>query len=170
MKLTLREKLVLLFHHELKDKFSLNDYRFDTTFAGAMLFEMLELKCLNITQGKLIVIGNSKSLSKDLKKVYKKIKSKVKPKKVCYWVALLSENSKKYRKYILKQMSKEKLLTIEKKRYLFFFEKEITHLLIPDLREEIVNDLRAVLMEDKKPTYDEMALICLIDSADVYRL
>lgn len=170
MKLTLREKLVLLFHHELKDRFNLNDYRFKTTFAGAMLFELLEMKRLNIVDGKLVTLANSKDLSKDLKKVYKKIQAKDKPKKVCYWVAKFSENSEKYRKYILKKMSSEGLLTIEKKRYLFFFEKEITHLLKTDLRDQIVNELRAVLMEEKRPNYNEMALICLIDAADVYRL
>ena len=73
MKLTLREKLVLLFHHELKDRFNLNDYRFKTTFAGAMLFELLEMKRLDIVDGKLVTLANSKGLSKDLKKVYKKV-------------------------------------------------------------------------------------------------
>lgn len=170
MKLTLREKLVLLFHHELKDRFSVNDYRFDTAFAGAILFELIALKQLEISKHKLVTIGNAKGLSKDLKEVFKLIEKNEKPKKVCYWVAYISERAKSFRNATLKQMAKEDLLTVEKKRSFFFFTKETTHLNNSAIRQEVFQDLRAVLLDGRKPTYDEMALICLIDSADVYRL
>lgn len=170
MKLTLREKLVLLFHHELKDRFSVNDYRFDTAFAGAILFELIALKQLEISKHKLVAIGSAKGLSKDLKEVYKLIEKNEKHKKVCYWVAYISERAKNFRNATLKQMAKEGLLSVEIKRSFLFFTKETTHLHDSSIRQEIFQDLRAVLLDGKKPSFDELALICLIDSADVYRL
>lgn len=170
MDLNLREKLILLFHHEMKDKFCITDYRFDTAFIGAMLFELWLLEKIEIIDDKIKCVSNKSGLSKELKEMYLKIKSKDKQKKISYWVVKLLTKSEKYRKITVKEMSEKGLLELQEKKYLFFFTKQITHLPNPTVREEIVNKLRSCLLEETPASFDDLALIGLVDATNVYRL
>ncbi len=170
MDLTLREKLILLFHHELKDKFCINDYRFDTAFIGAMLYELVLLKKIEIQDDFIKCIGKKEGLSKDLKDMFSRIKSKDSEKKISYWVVKLLTKSEKYRNRTVASMCEKGLLEISEKKYLLFFKKKTTHLINPEEREKIVNKLRLCLLESEPATFDDLALISIIDAANVYRL
>lgn len=170
MELNLREQLILLFHHELKDKFCINDYRFDTAFIGAMIFELIELGKIEIKDDKIKCISKKDGLSKDLKEMYLKIKAKENNKKISYWVDKLLVKSEKFRKCTVKDMSQKGLLELSEKKYFWFFTKQTTHINDSKIREDIVNRLRACLLDDAPPTYYDLALIGLIDATNVYRL
>lgn len=170
MELNLREKLILLFHHELKDKFCINDYRFDTAFIGAMLYELVVLKKIEIQDDLIKCVGKKDGLSKELKDMYARMKSKKSDKKISYWVVKLLTKSEKYRKTTLKSMTEKGLIEIVEKKYLLFFKKQTTHLTNPVVREEIVEKLRACLLDNVPASFDELAIISIIDAANVYRL
>ncbi len=124
MELNLREKLILLFHHELKDKFCINDYRFDTALIGAMLYELILLKKIEIIDDMIKCVGKKDGLSKDLKDMLSRIKSKEKQKKVSFWVVKFLTKSEKYRKIIVNSMCEKGLLEITEKRHLIFLKNK----------------------------------------------
>ena len=67
-------------------------------------------------------------------------------------------------------MIEKGLLEITEKRHLLFFKKKTTHLVNPIEREGIASKLRACLLDNAPASFDELALISIIDSANVYRL
>ena len=112
---------------------------------GVILLDLSLEGTINIEAGKLILKSTETKLSLVHKKVLKQFEKSTKTRKIKTWISRLLKYSTRYQKEILLALERKGYVKIEQRKFLFFNYYK-TRLTNTTVREQIINEVRDVIM------------------------
>ncbi len=119
--LTFSEELFLLTMSERKSSVAVSSAQaLPAALVGAMLAELLMIGKIMLEDGeKVLIVSRSKTENECFNHILTKIQKAKKPKKLTYWIEILSTKSKKLEKSLVDSLIAKKVLKEKKKKLLW---------------------------------------------------
>ena len=168
MELNIAEKFLLLAHHPNKGRFLISGIMINYGLIGALLLELSAAGKLSVRDKELVL-----KIRHDSDPVFSEIISTIgqatKPKKMKYWISKLSRKSNRFRKEILQNLEKKRLVRIKHKKFLGLIPYKLSYLTGTKTRDKIIGELKNVVFHPKELTAEEGALLGLTVACKMYR-
>lgn len=171
MNLNLIEKFILITLDSKKGKFLIDSLSLNYGIAGAILLEMSELNKIAIKNKRLVLLDSKLTNDIIIDACIKIIQKSKKNRRTKYWINKIGNNSSGFKKLILDDLNKKRLLKIDKSTFfwgLFSFYK------YPQINtkpvDEIKNRLRIIVLENEKPELESVLLLSLMNSCKLTRI
>jgi len=145
MKLTIAERFLVLTHKTEKTGFNLGGPQFTMGLIGAMFLDLFQNKDINILDKKLICLTQYAAQSAHPQIVAEILKSK-KTRKIKDWFSRLNVKANKFKIAVLDGLVKQRIIEIEKKKFLGLIPYKVTHLINKPLQAEILREIKNFIL------------------------
>jgi hypothetical protein len=169
MELSTAEKFILLVHHPAKARYLVAEQKRNAGIAGAMLLDLTLDKKIEIVDHRIRVRSHTTKISPAHILVLRKLTDSGREKKARSWISNLTLRGGKYRRILIENMQKKRILKLERKRFLFIPYIK-TRLLNPKKHAELVKQIRSVILEKQQIDNEMSAILSLIDGTKTYRI
>jgi len=169
MELNIAEKFLLMAHHPTKGRFLISGIMINYGLIGALLLELSAKGKISI-RDKRVVLKSRRDENAILSEIISTIGQATKPKKMKYWISKLSRKSNRFRKEILQNLERKKLVRIKHKKFLGLIPYRLYYLTETKTRDKIIGELKNVIFHPKELSAEEGALLGLIEACKMYRI
>ncbi len=170
MNLNTTEKFLLIAQHPTKGKFIISDTHINYGIVGALLIEMTLDNKIIIEENKLILKSHKSSKDPIVSEISKIIKNSKKPRKIKYWVSKLENKSRKYKWIFLNKLEKDRLIRIEKKKFLRLFSYRRCYLIERKTRDDMIKQLKEGVLYKKELCNENIVLLGLIQATGMHKI
>jgi golgi phosphoprotein 3 len=169
MNLSVAESFVILVIKPDKGRVYIRNNSFYYSLTGALLMDYLENGEIKVEDKRLIpFFKKSDEPLHDF--IEQKIMKSDKSRKISYWIETLSLKSKPMFKEIIFSLEKKGIIRIEHKKFLGIIPYKNYWFTDLSERENLVENLRNVLIYDRKATNKEVMLLSLVKTSGAYSL
>ena len=170
MDLKLYEQFLLFSLDKIKGKFLVDSLALNYGLAGAILFQLSESEVIRFENKKLIYDFKKVTEDKILEDAIELFKKSKKLRSVKYWVNKLGSKSSFYKKQILNDLINRKIISIQKKKFLWIFT--FTYYPIVDYTDmaQLKTKLVDIVLNFKKADLESVLLLSLIHSCKLTRI
>lgn len=169
MEKKIAEKFLLLALHPEKARYKIGSQHLSAGLIGAILFDLTLDKKLSI-EGKFLKPLVSGVKADDAHGIIlKKILEREKPRKIKNWVSRLNTKSRKYRFMIFEEMERKRLVSVERKKFLFIPYK-VARLRDIKNRNRLMGDLRTLVLDKKRLNDENAALLSLAYACKMHKI
>jgi len=165
MDLKLYEQFLLFSLDKIKGKFLVDSLALNYGLAGAILFQLSESEVIRFENKKLIYDFKKVTEDKILEDAIELFKKSKKLRSVKYWVNKLGSKSSFYKKQILNDLINRKIISIQKKKFLWIF----TFTYYTDMAQ-LKTKLVDIVLNFKKADLESVLLLSLIHSCKLTRI
>ncbi len=170
MKLNTTEKFLLIAQHPTKGKFIISDTHINYGISGSLLIEMSLDNRIIIEENKLILKSHKSSKDPIVSEISAIIKNSKKPRKIKYWVSKLENKSRKYKWIFLNKLEKDRLMRIEKKKFLGLFSYRRCYLIERKTRDDMIKQLKDGVLYKKELSSENIVLLGLIQATGMHKI
>ncbi|MCJ7448242.1 MAG: GPP34 family phosphoprotein [Bacteroidales bacterium] len=169
MELSILKQYVILAINPDKGKVSVDGIRFRYTLSGALLMDYLEKGEITM-ENKLLILSFRKNgdpahdLYADL------ITKSSKTRKISFWARRLADRSRYIFRETVSSLEKERILRCEHKKFLNLIPYNRYWFIDKRLRINIIEELRGVLLYNRKATIKQSMLLGLIKASEAHNL
>ena len=167
MELNLIEKLTLLALDDEKGTLVADSTIFSYAIGASVLLELLLNNKIDISKSKIHVVDKKKTDNSILDNYLNILIDSTKEKSLSNWIEIFGNKAKQIKLDTIDNLIKANILTKKEQRFLWVFN---THK-YPTQNAKPENELRKrineIILNDKKPTLNEVLLISLIDSCGI---
>jgi golgi phosphoprotein 3 len=166
--LSLPEKIILL---ALNDKgwFGSSESIIKFGLAGAILFELVQLKRIEIKDGLIYVIDPKPTDVAVLDKVLDLLKSSKKMRGVRAWIQRIAYRKLMLRKQVLKQLMQKKAITKEEFSIMMVFYQTKFPILNGEMKQQIIEYLSERIMADQILLDQDLMLLVVMKNCKLIR-
>lgn len=166
--LSLPEKIILL---ALSDKgwFGASESIIKFGLAGAILFELVQLKRIEIKDGLIYVIDANPTEITALDKVLDLLKSSKKLHGLRAWIQRIAYRKLMLRKQVLKQLMQKKVIAKEEFSIMMVFYQTKFPIVNKEMKQQIVEYLSGHIMEDKILLDQDLMLLVVMKNCKLIR-
>lgn len=168
MYLNISEKFLLLALDVEKGKFKPFNKTIKRALSGAILLELTHLNDIIFDNNHFFADTLTKPKDIIFQDIQKEISKSLEPKSINYWVEHLTCNIKKPKHNIINSLVFKGVLRKECKNILFVIQSTIYHLSQYTVRRAIVNELRDIVLKDRKPIEEELLLLAIMYISKLY--
>jgi hypothetical protein len=169
MDLSIAELYVILALNPEKGRVSINDLHFRYTLTGALIFDLLEQGEIS-TDNKRIVPSFRKT-GNPLHDIFaEKIMKSSRNRRISFWIKRLSTKKRFILTEIISTLEKEKILRIERKKFLNIFPYYRYWFIDNSVRSKLIEILRGILVYGRQPGKKDIMLLGLVEASRAYRL
>jgi hypothetical protein len=169
MEIRLTEKFLLTAQNPGKGKFLINDFQLNYGIVGAILMEMTFDNKISIDKDKLLLKSFKTSSDPVISQVEKAIKNSKKLRKLKYWISKLEKGARKYKWIFLEKMEKEKLVRIEKRKFLGLITYRQCYLVDRKMRDGLIKQLKEAVLYKKGLNEENIVLLGLVDACGLHK-
>lgn len=170
MQLNLIEKFLLIALDAKKGKFVIDSLSLHYGIAGAILLELSEMNKIEIDNKRLVLVDDKFTNNEVINASIKVIKKAKRKRTAKYWVNKIGNSASRYKKQILKDLSGKNVLSIHKKSYFFgLFNFYSYPLLDRKYKDDIVDHLLGIVLDNKKADLESVLLLSLLNSSKLSR-
>ena len=170
MQLNLIEKFLIIALDAKKGKFLIDSLSLHYGIAGAILLELSEMNKIEIDNKRLLLVDDKFTNIEVINASIKVIKKAKRKRTAKYWVNKIGNSASRYKKQILKGLSGKNVLSIHKKSYFFGLFNFYSYPLIDrKYKDDIVNHLLAIVLDNKKADLESILLLSLLNSSKLSR-
>jgi hypothetical protein len=169
MTLTTAERLIVLAHHPEKPRFVVPEQLRNVGIIGSILIDLSAEERLKIEGGKIIVKHTNTNLPEPHRLMLQKIHQSGKKRKVKSWISRTVQAPRKYRRGILKSLERKGIIRMEEKRFLFF-KYFVTYLIKTSLREQMIQEIRGVIFENKQPDKEISMILGMLQACKMHKI
>jgi len=170
MQLNLIEKFLIIALDAKKGKFLIDSLSLHYGIAGAILLELSEMNKIEIDNKRLLLVDDKFTNIEVINASIKVIKKAKRKRTAKYWVNKIGNSASRYKKQILKGLSGKNVLSIHKKSYFFGLFNFYSYPLIDrKYKDDIVNHLLAIVLDNKEADLESILLISLLNSSKLSR-
>ena len=171
--LILPEKFLLLAHHPRKGKFT--DSRMSADYVkygviGAIFLDLSLAGAIDLENKVIRVKGKKEGLYPEAEEILQRMQKSQKPRKAKYWIRKMGSRGNRYKKRMLQRMEDQRLIRIEKKKFLGLIPYQKTYLLKPDQRHKMLLRLRNIVMGRQKADNEEAMLLGMIQACRIHKI
>ncbi len=167
--LTTAEKLIIIAHHPDKGHFMVSAQYLGYGIAGAVLTDLASAGLITMT-GKLITTGSGVSRNDRLTdEVWAMIAGSPKARKAEYWISRIANRYNRYLKYILHDLEKRRMLTVEEKRFLGLIPWRKSYLVETSTRDNLLRQLKSDILSYRHDAGSSLPLAGLIEACHMHR-
>lgn len=163
------EKFLLLIQHPEKSRFIFPFRGRDAGFIGAILLDLLHDGAIDVENGRLIMQSTDTGLSPAHSQVLEQIRGSARTRKAKTWIMRLSRKSRRYIREIQGGLESKKMIRLEHKKFLVF-RYTGSKLMRPDIRKQIIYDIRDQLFHPKPVSEEKSLILAVIDACGLYSL
>ena len=168
-KLTIAELLLILAHRPDKPGYFNSQHVINIGLVGAILLDLTDENCLHLNNARIEIVKRKSELTPIHQQLLDYLANSTRKRKVKRWISRISNSAGKYRKAIIKQLEQKRFYQIEQKSFLGI--KYINAQLLKTMeRERLVQALRSVVFEQKKPDHQQVSLLSLIKACGIYKI
>ena len=169
MELNLPETFLLLSLKPNKPGFLIPTEKLNPGMIGAIFMELSLKNMMEIKDKQLIIKKLPKNLDYPFDEIVSRIFKSKKEKKIKSWISLFSHRGRKYRTHILRDLEKKGLIRITEKKFLFIPYKSAS-LIKKGIREDIIANLRTVLLKGKNINNQSASILSLIQACKIQKV
>ena len=168
MELNLPEAFLLLSLLPDKPGFLISTEKLNPGIIGAIFMELSLKNMMEIKDKRLIIKKLPKNLDYPFDEIVSRIYESKREKKIKSWISIFSHKGRKYRMHILRGLENKGLIRITDKRVLFFPYKSIS-VVKKRVREDIIVNLRGVLLKGKDINNQTASILGLIQACKIQK-
>jgi hypothetical protein len=169
MKLTIAESFYILIHHPEKPRIVVTEAVRNAGMIGAIFLDLSVDGNLSIENGLIRVKSLKTKLPPAHVEVLNKITDSTKLRKPKSWISRFTQTAGKTKRSLVEELEKKGLLEVEHKRFLFIPYIR-TWLSKPEKRENLIQDLRAIVFRDKEFDGQYASLLGLVQACKIHKL
>ena len=169
MKLTIAESFYILIHHPEKPRIIVTEAVRNAGMIGAIFLDLSVDGNLSIENGLIRVKSLKTKLSAAHVDILNKITDSTKQRKPKSWISRFTQTAGKTKRSLVEELEKKGLLEVEHKRFLFIPYIK-TWLTRPEKRENLIQDLRAIVFGNKESDGQYASLLGLIQACKIHKL
>lgn len=168
MELSTAEKFLLLAHHPEKGRFLISEIMINYGLPGAFLMELSVKEKISIRDNRL-VLKSRKDSDPVLAEVIRIIGQSGKPRKIKFWLQRLSRKSRAFKKILLEDMTRKKIIRTEPKKFLWISYRNYY---VRDLstREQLKKELKQAILKAEKLPVEQAVLLGLIEACKMHKI
>lgn len=171
MELHLFDKFILLALDQKKGKFLIDSFTLNYGLAGAILLELSELNKIEVKNRKIVVVDHKLTKHQLIDASIKLINKSKKSRKPRYWIYKIGNKSSGFKKVILHDLHKKKIVRIEVGSYLWGIIKIKKYPVVNSHEiDEIKDRIRKVVLDKLKPDVEVILLLSLLASCKLTRI
>jgi golgi phosphoprotein 3 len=170
MELSTIEKFLLLAKHPYKGRFMISDLHIHHGIIGIIFLELHLEGVASLENDKVIVKDDASTGHPFGVDFLERIKKSRRPRKLRNWIIKLSGKASAIKWLCLQAMEKKGLLSIEKKKFLFFIPYRKTYLLEHITREQLIEHLKACAFKQKDPQQDDILLLGMAEACQMHKI
>jgi golgi phosphoprotein 3 len=169
MDFSVAELFVILSIRPEKGRVHLRNNSFYYSLTGALLLDYLENGEIKVENRRLIpFFRKTHDPFHDI--IEERIMKSDKNRKISYWIEILSTKSKLAFKEVCNSLTKKRIIRIEQKKFLGIIPYKSYWFTDLSERDNLVENLRNVLIYDRKATNKEVMLLSLVKTSGAYSL
>jgi hypothetical protein len=169
MELSILKQYVILAINPDKGKVSVNGIRFRYTLSGALLVDYLEKG--EITMENNLLIPSIRKNGDPVHDMYADLIMKSsKARKISFWARRLADKSRYIFRETINSLEKDRILRCERKKFLNLIPCNSYWFIDTRLRINIIEELRGVLLYNRKATVKQRMLLGLIRASEAHKL
>ncbi|WP_215225454.1 GOLPH3/VPS74 family protein [Echinicola shivajiensis] len=170
MELSIAKRFLLLAQHPEKGRMLISGIHLQFGLAGALLLQMSMEDKLTIKDELLYIKKGAQFHDLKLREVAELIQSSRKPRKMKYWVHKIGHKASRWRYFYYDQMAQERLIKVEKKRFLGFIPYTQTYLLNSQLRNKMIQELKSEIFRKKDIVPENMSVLGLVEACKMHNV
>lgn len=129
MELSIAKRFLLLAQHPEKGRMLISEIHLKFGLAGALLLQMSLDDQLSIKDEVLYIKKGSQYADPKIREIAAMIQQARRPRKIKYWIHRIGQKASKWRLYYYDQMAQERLIKVERKKFLGIIPYLKTYLL-----------------------------------------
>ncbi len=170
MALTTAEKFLLLAQHPEKGRFLISGIHIKYSIPGALVLDMSLQKKVAIENDKLLVKSRKRTTDPIEAEVITTIQKFKKPRSVRRSISKLSGKSGTFKRILLAQMVRKRLIRREEKSFLGFIRYNRYYLVNRKLRNDIIKQLKENLLFQKELSNEDAVVLGLIEACKMHKV
>lgn len=168
MELNLPEIFLLLSLRPDRPGFLIPIEKLNPGMIGAIFMELSLKNMMEVKDKRLIIKKLPKNLNYPFDEIVSRVYKSKRVKKLKSWISFFSHKSRKYRIHILRSLEKKGLIRTTEKSFLFIPFKS-TSLVKKRVREDIITNLRTVLLNGKNMNNQSASILGLIQACKIQK-
>jgi hypothetical protein len=163
------EQFVILSLNPEKGRISIDSIHFRYPLTGALLMDYLDQEELKVENKR--VVWSFRMTGNAVHDIFaERIMNSSGNWKISLWIRRLTRKSRLVFREIISSLEKQKLISIEQKKFLGIFPYNRYWFLDNGIRTGIIERLREILLYGKQPGKKELMLLGIVEAARAYRL
>jgi hypothetical protein len=169
MNQSVAEQFVILALNPEKGRITISDTYFIYTLTGALIMEYFESGEIKIENKR--IIPSFRKNGEDLHDtIADRITKSSKNRRISFWIGRLSNKSRYNLREITNSLAKKNIIRIEQHKFLNIIPYKRYWFVDTRIRTNLIQELRGILLYDKKPGKNEAMLLGLIESSRAYSI
>lgn len=170
MNLTTAEKFLLLARHPEKGRFLISGIHVNYGLTGALILDMTLQKKVAVENDKLVLKTRKRSTDPVEKEIIAVLQKFKKPPSVRRTIYKLSRKSGTFKRIILSQMVRKRLISREDTAFLGFIPYRRYYLINRKLRNDLIKQLKENLVYQKELNNQDAVLLGLVEACKMYNV
>jgi hypothetical protein len=170
MNLTTIEKFLLLAKDPVKPRFSISDLHLHHALIGMLFLELSKQNAISQENEKIVLNNDFKSDDPVLTDMFQTLSRSRRIRRLRTWIIKLSSKAPKYKRTFLEDMQSKGLVRIEVKTIMGFISYSRIYLEKPEIRGELVKDLRTAVLQEKELTAEMIVLLAMTEACKMHRI
>jgi hypothetical protein len=164
MERSITQNFIILAIHPEKGRIIIDNLHFSYTLSGAVLMDLMNTGEISFENNRLVsrVKRNGETLHDRIEELLTKAS---KPRRISYWIQKLTRERKLVFRESINMLITQGLIRHEKRYFLNIIPYNRYFISGNNLRNNIINELREILLHDKQPTMDQAILIGLLKAS-----
>lgn len=163
------EQFVILSLNPEKGRVSIDSIHFRYSLTGSLLMDYLEREEFRLENKR--VIWSYRMTGDTIHDIFaEKIMNSSGKWKISFWIRRLTRKSRLVFNEIISILEKQRLIRIEQKKFLGIFPYKRYWFLDNNVRTDIINRLREILLYGKPPSKKEQMLLGIVEASRAYRI
>ena len=168
MELNLPETLLILSLKSNKPGYLIPIEKLNPGLIGAIFIELSLKKIFEIKNKYLIIEKLPNKLKFPFDEIVERVYKSRREKKLKSWISMFSHKARRYRIFLLRDLEKKGVVRITKKRFLFIPYKSVS-LIKKRVREDLINELRNVLLKGKEINNQSASILGLVQACKIQK-
>ncbi|UCS94547.1 GPP34 family phosphoprotein [Echinicola marina] len=170
MDISIAKRFLLLAQHPEKGRMLISGIHLQFGLAGALLLQMSMEDKLNLKDELVYIKKGAMFNDPQLLQIAEMIQSSRKPRKMKYWIQKIGHKASRWRYHYYDQMAKERLIKVEKKKFLGLIPYTQTYLLNSQVRNKLIQDLKSEIFRKKNIAPENMAVLGLVEACKMHNV
>ncbi|WP_200975258.1 GPP34 family phosphoprotein [Echinicola sp. 20G] len=171
MELSIAKKFLLLAQHPEKARMLISGVHIQYGLAGALLLQMSLEDKIEVSGEDILTVKRGASFNDPLlEEVAQMIQKSKKPRKMRYWIQKVGPKALKWRHQFYDQMAQERLIRVEKKKFLGLIPYTLTYLVNSQIRNKMIQELKSDVFRKKDIIPENMAVLGLIEACKMHNV
>ncbi|MBW6480933.1 MAG: GPP34 family phosphoprotein [Bacteroidales bacterium] len=170
MELNTLENFLLLAKHPYKGRFMISDLHIHHGIIGIIFLELHLEGVVSLENDKVIVKDDASTGHPFGVDLLERVKKSRRQRKLKTWIIKLSGKASAIKWSVLQALEKKGILSIEKRKFLFFIPYRKTYLLDQTIRDQLIEHLKVCAFKQKEPQQEDILLLGMIEACQMHKI